>query len=302
MNSKKYILLTIDVEDWFQVENFKSWITFDTWSRYELRVERNVHRLLDLFDSIDLPGCESAGSANNSKAKMTPRATFFVLGWVAERLPRLIQEIHARGHEVASHGFNHLLSNRLAINELRTELNTSKKSLEDMIGAEVCGFRAPSFSVDENVLREACHSGYIYDSSYNSFGIHQRYGRVSMNGHKRMGIAAKFWNSIFELPLSNLRLLGTVIPWSGGAYFRIMPFPLFRKGVQFILNKDGAYVFYLHPWEIDTEQPRLSKASTNFKLRHYSNLSKTHSRLSRLIQSFQHFSFTTCREYIQLMS
>ncbi|MFP3927921.1 MAG: polysaccharide deacetylase family protein, partial [Desulfobacteraceae bacterium] len=159
------ILLTIDVEDWFQVENFKPCIPYSTWSSRDLRVERNTHRLLDLFDSTIL----------------NPRATFFILGWIGERLPSLIREIHARGHEVASHGCNHELLSSLDAQALIKDLNKSKSLLEDIIGSRVYGYRAPSFSIDKEILGYIRDAGYLYDSSYNSFSLHGRYGRLPIS-------------------------------------------------------------------------------------------------------------------------
>ena len=143
-----HILLTIDVEDWFQVENLKSAISFESWPTRELRVERNTHKLLDLFDSIDLQP-----ATGNLRTKNSLKATFFVLGWLAERLPHLIREIHARGHEVASHGYGHELCTQCTMDGLKQDLVRSKKLLEDIIGERVYGYRAPSFSVSDEILR-----------------------------------------------------------------------------------------------------------------------------------------------------
>ena len=154
-----YFLITIDVEDWFQVENLRPWNPVSSWDSRELRVERNVRRLLDLFDEV------GAALPSNSL-----RATFFVLGWIAERLPGLVREIAARGHEVASHGQSHRMCRPLPDAELKGELEDSKRLLEDIVGKEVAGFRAPNFSVDDRVLGLIAESGYRYDSSYNNFG------------------------------------------------------------------------------------------------------------------------------------
>ncbi|MBW2591051.1 MAG: polysaccharide deacetylase family protein [Deltaproteobacteria bacterium] len=164
------ILLTIDVEDWFQVENFKRHIPFSTWSSYELRVEKNVHRFLDLFDSIKVannpatsnqqpairnmePGHELSAISYEESSKKNIKATFFILGWIAERLPHLVREIQDRGHEVASHGFNHNLCTEESKRRLKQDLLDSKKLLEDIIGVPVSGYRAPSFSISDNTLK-----------------------------------------------------------------------------------------------------------------------------------------------------
>jgi polysaccharide deacetylase family protein (PEP-CTERM system associated) len=361
MDIHKNILLTIDVEDWFQVENFKPWIPFETWGQRELRVERNVHRLLDLFDSFEVSHrvwrkghgeedttdkmekleknkfhkpCKSCPT-NNYKIESNPRskyeqsaisyelnsngqrtndnghkkkvhATFFVLGWIAEKLPHLVREINSRGHEVASHGYNHNLCNQQSHADLKQELTDSKKLLEDITGAQIFGFRAPNFSIDIDSLKIIEDTGYLYDSSYNSFGFHGRYGKISLNGHSKNGIALKISENFFELPISNIHFnypLGSrkslVLPWGGGAYFRIVPLPLFSLGLNDILKKESAYLFYIHPWEVDWQQPRLNKASIAFKLRHYINLSQTEPKLAKLIKNFRYCQFTNCYQYLK---
>jgi polysaccharide deacetylase family protein (PEP-CTERM system associated) len=371
-----YFLLTIDVEDWFQVENFKRYIPFDSWSSYELRIEKNTHRILDLLDSVKLnnstnlqpvTGSYQVSTENVPKTKetslrrrrilldhfhpesdpdkkkskksgkscqTTPKATFFVLGWLAERLPHLVREIHSRGHEVASHGYYHNLCNAQSPEDLKTDLCDSKSLLEDIIGTQVYGYRAPSFAINNDILKIIEDCDYLYDSSYNSFAMHGRYGQISVSQNGQKGIARQIpnaWNTkhgtrnpdfigkpetFYELPISNLyfrtpfrsRLsaisseqnhLCFVLPWGGGGYFRLTPFPLFKLGVQSSLKKRGAYLFYMHPWEIDPEQPRVNEASMFYKFRHYSNLSKTHSKLTKLIKSFSNCSFFTCHQYLR---
>ena len=349
-------LLTIDVEDWFQVENLRPWIPFSTWDSRELRVEANVNRLLDLFDSFKLPrlqaedgrapcdmnserfplndnpvnpvnpvgkfsGTASPFNRTNSTNSINPinstrptnrslRATFFVLGWIAKRLPHLVREIAARGHEVASHGFNHQMCNRLPEEELRNDLTDSKRFLEDIAGSEVAGFRAPNFSVDDRVLSMLQETGYRYDSSFNNFSLHGRYGKISLNGQPILCKAYKMSEGFFEIPVSNLSLstlvtLGTrnfshfPLPWGGGAYFRLIPMSLFFQGVQYILNRDGAYIFYIHPWEIDPDQPKVKQASLFSRFKHYRNIEVTESKLLKMIQRFAGSQFKTCRDYLK---
>ena len=318
------ILITIDVEDWFQVENFRPWIPFDTWDQRELRVERNVHRLLNLFDSIELTAHSSKLIADNqnetdyelsamSYEKSHPRVTFFILGWLAERLPHLVREIHFRGHEVASHGNEHNLCDRQTTDELKKDLTESKKRLEDIIGSAVHGFRAPNFSINDDILKLIEDCGYGYDSSYNSFALHGRYGKIALNGHIKKGIAYRISDNFFELPISNLtisyqlRAMSAgqktsnffVLPFGGGGYFRLMPYRFFSFGVRLILKKDGAYVFYIHPWEIDPNQPRVKEASLNYRFRHYINLGKARVKLFSLMDAFHSCQFTTCSEYLE---
>jgi len=240
------------------------------------------------------------------------QCTFFILGWIAERLPHLVREIAARGHEVASHGRSHQMCNLLSDMELRSELVGSKHLLEDITGNEVSGFRAPNFSVDDRVLSILHQNGYGYDSSYNNFSLHGRYGKISLNGN-RAGIAHRIAENFFELPVSNFTLfsvpiLGTLgilahfrhfsFPWSGGAYFRLMPLAVFTAGVRSILKKDGAYTFYMHPWEVDPGQPKVEQASPGSRFKHYRNIGTTEAKLKKLIESFPGCRFMTCRDYI----
>jgi polysaccharide deacetylase family protein (PEP-CTERM system associated) len=289
------ILITIDVEDWFQVENFKSCIPFSTWEQHGLRVEKNVHRLLDLFDS-----CNEQRTINNGPTKNSLKATFFVLGWIAKRLPNLVQEIQARGHEVASHGFNHNLCIGESCQSLEQDLLDSKKLLEDTISAPVRGFRAPSFSICNDIVKIIEDCGYLYDSSFNSFAMHGRYGKLLVKDDTKKGVSYQVSNNFFELPISNLTLgkKGFVLPWGGGAYFRIIPFSIFKRGVESILKKEDAYVFYMHPWEIDPDQPRVGNASSSCKFKHYINIKKTFLKLTRFIEYFGQCRFVSCRQYL----
>jgi len=286
--SGTHILVTIDVEDWFQVENFKPWIPFSAWDSHELRVEKNVHRLLDLFDSLS--------STCNQHPEI--RCTFFILGWLAKRLPKMVREIHERGHEIASHGYFHNLCTQQAPKDLKADLTNSKKLLEDLIGEEVYGYRAPSFSIDDNVLKIIEDSGYLYDSSYNSFALHGRYGKLETSGHNSFG-AFQVLEKFYKLPISNLNVGRLVFPWGGGGYFRIIPLQIYKQGVEAILRHQNVYVFYMHPWEIDPDQPRVEAASPAYKFRHYTNLNRTYSKLTALIQSFSHHEFITCRGYLR---
>jgi len=375
-----YFLLTIDVEDWFQVENFKQYIPYASWSSYELRVEKNTHRLLDLLDSIESKKAEvrMQKTVSNNENQVSRiqysdngpqsiddgqdekvRGTFFVLGWLAERLPHLVREIQSRGHEVASHGYYHNLSNDQSHKDLKADLYNSKSLLEDIIGNQVYGYRAPSFAIDNDILKIIEDCGYLYDSSYNSFALHSRYGHLDLSRNGQKGIALKItstkrqkplpreiftplnsktvqlghdndseayppaspererWRAgltgakpetrnpklrtFYELPISNLKFAHQVFPWGGGGYFRLIPFPLFKIGIKRILGQEKAYLFYFHPWEIDPEQPKVNQASSFYKFRHYINLNKTYSKLSKLIGSFRHHRFLTCKQYLDVL-
>ena len=335
MNSSKYFLITIDVEDWFQVENFKPWVPFSTWDSRELRVERNVHRLLDLFDSIALPpespnvtkapnpinatntndAIDETNAANAINARI-PRATFFILGWIAKRLPHIVRGIASRGHEVASHGCDHELPNNLNINKLKNDLHSSRKRLEDILGTQVKGYRAPSFAINDHILKIIEECGYLYDSSYNSFGLHQRYGKISLNGNQKYRMGYKLSKNFYELPISNIDLkipLGSkfrhpnlfntrdwnfVLPFGGGGYFRLLPYLISRLAIRYKFKDEAALVFYMHPWEIDPEQPKVTAAPLKYRFRHYTNLKSTYKKLRRMITDFRSSHFITCAQFI----
>jgi polysaccharide deacetylase family protein (PEP-CTERM system associated) len=287
MIKNKNILITIDVEDWFQVENLRPWYPPKTWNQQKLRVEKNTHRLLDLLDSIKL---------NNPT---NPKATFFILGWIAKKAPNLVQEIDKRGHEIASHGYGHMMCNQLDPNELQQDLIRSKHLLEDTIGNTVRGYRAPNFSINDQALKAIQAAGHRYDSSYNNFSKNSRYGQLTVNGTKKQNTYIKLNSNFYELPISNLKIADQILPWGGGGYFRFLPFPIFKAGIKQILKKQEAYMFYLHPWEIDPNQPKLEKAISLSGWRHYLNLEKTYPRLKKLISTFRDYDFITCNHYIE---
>ncbi len=281
--TKKSILLTFDVEDWFQVENFKEYISFDSWNSRELRVEKNTHTILNLLDSFTFK----------------PKATFFILGWIAQRLPDLVKEINDRGHEVANHGNLHHLCTKQSAAEVFKDLKQGKDILEDITGNKIYGYRAPSFAINNETLKIIKETGHIYDSSFNSFSMHGRYGTIDLANKDKKGIANKISDNFYELPISNLIVRHKILPLGGGGYFRLIPFPLFKLGMNQVLKKDNAFLFYSHPWEFDPDQPRVEQASKGFKFRHYINLDKTHKKLEALIRYFKDRHFTTCINYLQ---
>jgi polysaccharide deacetylase family protein (PEP-CTERM system associated) len=268
--------LTVDVEDYFHVSALAPNIHRDTWTSRESRVVGNTHRLLDLFEQSSV------------------RGTFFVLGWVAERYPQLVKDIAAGGHEIACHGFSHRLVYEQSPKEFYEETLRSKKVLEDIAGSAVLGYRAASYSIVRKslwALDVLVELGFAYDSSI--FPVrHDRYGipdaeraphRLSTPGDK----------VIVEWPLSTARLLGLRLPVSGGGYFRLLPYWLTRWGLTSINQRElRPFVFYLHPWEIDPGQPRIS-ASWLSRFRHYTNLEKCEERLRRLLGEFR---FGTARD------
>lgn len=277
--NKHTILITIDLEDWFQVENFKSCIDFSMWNDLEWRFERNTHRLLDLF----------------SLHQVT--ATFFILGWIAERSPKLVKEIHSRGHEIASHGYNHDLCSSLDDDSIYNDLKTSKEILEDITGTEVIGYRAPSFSISEPVIEMLKIIGYKYDSSYDSSSLNSRHGKINLNKYKKHKLAYIDEAGFKEIPMSNLKIANSIFPWSGGGYFRFWPSFIFSLGINRIMREEGGYIFYTHPWEFDPNQPRVSKISAMSKFRHYVNLNSNFKKFDTFIDTFKDNTFMTCKEY-----
>lgn len=265
-------ILTIDVEDYFQVASLSKSISVNEWESITPRVVNNSTRLLDLFDEMDV------------------KVTHFVLGWVAERFPDLVKEIHARGHEIASHGYSHQLIYDQSPEVFHAETLKSKSILEDIIGEPVLGYRAASYSITSKslwALDILVEAGFKYDSSI--FPVrHDRYG-IPGTPTVPYILTAPSGGKLIEIPLSTYNFLGYTLPVSGGGYFRLYPYYLTKFFLR-SLNKTGkSFVFYLHPWEIDPDQPRV-KASWLSEFRHYNNLDKCHNRLHKLINDF---SFTT---------
>jgi polysaccharide deacetylase family protein (PEP-CTERM system associated) len=270
--------MTVDVEDYFHVSALAESIDKSQWSSRELRVEQNTERLLQLFSDAGIS------------------ATFFVLGWVAERCPQLVRRIHAMGHELASHGWSHELVYNQQRDVFRSEADRCKKLLEDLSGSPVLGYRAASYSITAKsmwALDDLIDLGFRYDSSI--FPVrHDRYG---VPGASRIPgpVDAPSGRSILEFPLTTSRFMGMTIPCSGGGYFRIFPFGLTRFLLNNVVRKDGIpFIFYLHPWEIDADQPRV-KASLLSTFRHYRNLDRCYGRLQKLTQLYR---FTTVKEVL----
>jgi len=259
--------LTIDVEDYFQVAAFEDIITSAAWSSMECRVERNTASILDIL------------------GKQGVRATFFVVGWIAERYPALVREISRQGHEIGCHSYLHRKIYDLTPEEFREDTRRAKNILEDITGRSVPGYRAPSYSITKkslwalDILEEL---GFKYDSSI--FPIyHDNYGIPDAPRFEY-----KLPNrAMMEYPISTALLLGRKIPVAGGGYFRLFPY-WFTKFALKKINTDerNPFVFYLHPWEIDPDQPRFNHARKLSKFRHYNNLHKTRQRLERLLNDF----------------
>jgi polysaccharide deacetylase family protein (PEP-CTERM system associated) len=261
-------VLSIDVEDWFHVENLKRAIPRETWDRQPLRVERNVDRLLELLDR--------AGGV---------RATWFVLGWVAERCPVVVGRIAAAGHEIACHGYGHELLPSLSAAAFRADVQRSKALLEDLVGESVRGYRAPSFSITEWALPVLQDLGFLYDSSVFAAVTHDRYGRIPSirAGDTVVEVAPGF----YEIGVSCVTIGSMGLPWGGGGYFRAMPYAVFRLGVRRITGAQRPFVFYLHPWEIDPAQPRVHGVPLAHRLRHYVGLGRCEARFVALLQELR---------------
>lgn len=262
-------MISFDVEDYFQVDNLKEVIDRSEWNSRTLRVEENTRRILDILDRYDT------------------KATFFVLGWIAERVPDLVAEIHRAGHEIATHGYGHELVYTLNVNEFREDIRRSKNILEEITGGRVFGYRAPNFSITDQALDVLQDEGFLYDSSLFPAMRHDRYGKLtSVSFDGRIGVE-KARDNLYEVLIPTLRICGKEIPWGGGAYFRILPYWIYRAGVNRILTNRDSFVFYFHPWEIDFEQPRVKGIKVNYRIRHYTGQKRAKHKLGRLIGDFE---------------
>ena len=259
--------LTVDIEDYFQVSAFAGVISRDEWEKFTPRVVDNTRKVLELFAGHQV------------------QATFFILGWVAEKFPFLVREIAAAGHEIACHGYSHRLVYELSLEEFREDTERAKKLLEDVSGRPVLGYRAPSYSITGKslwaleVLEEL---GFAYDSSI--FPIH--HDRYGIPGAPRFPYRLPGLNMV-EYPLSTSLFLGRKIPVAGGGYFRLFPYQFTSWALNRINQREGKpFIFYFHPWEIDPAQPRMRNISPLSRFRHYLNLSRTRERLERLLTDF----------------
>ncbi len=268
MGNRMRNVMTVDVEDYFQVSALEERIAKDQWSGYPARVENNTLKLLELF------------SRSNVKA------TFFVLGWVAARFPSLIRRIADEGHEVASHGPMHDRVSNQTPTEFRAGVLETKQRLEEITGAGVNGYRAPSFSLGPQqvwaweILAETGHrySSSVYPGQLDHYGF---------PGAPR-GAFAVSNADLLEIPVSTLEFAGKRIPIGGGGYFRLLPYWVFSAGIRYLNAKDRLpAMFYFHPWEIDPGQPRIAGLTAKTRFRHYLNLHKTESRLTSLLRDFE---------------
>ena len=258
--------LTIDVEDYFQVSAFAPHIARGDWDRRECRVERNVETILAML------------------ALREVKATFFTLGWIAERYPQLVRSIVAEGHELASHGYGHERVTDLTPEAFDADIRRAKAILEGLSGNPVIGYRAPSFSIGASnlwALDILARAGYRYSSSIYPIR-HDHYG---MPDAPRF--AHRTDSGVIEIPPTTLRVLNRNLPSSGGGYFRLLPYAVSRWMLRRVNEVDQqAAVFYFHPWEIDVDQPRIPGVGVKTRFRHYTNIDRMEARLQQLLGDF----------------
>lgn len=269
--------MTVDIEDYFQVSAFENYIPRESWDNLECRVQQNVDRILESFSSKNI------------------KATFFTLGWIAKRYPEMIKRIAHEGHELASHGWDHVRASNQDSEEFKVDITKSKKILEDISGAAVLGYRAPSYSINEgnlwahDILRDA---GYQYSSSitpinYTNYGIPDapRFAHYRRGEHM---IEGPVDDAILEIPITTVSLPKKNVPCGGGGWFRLYPYQFSRWAMQWVNNHDKqACVFYFHPWEIDLDQPRQPNLDWKTQFRHYQNLRHMSAKLDRLLTDFK---------------
>jgi polysaccharide deacetylase family protein (PEP-CTERM system associated) len=259
--------MTVDVEDYFQVEAFSGVVARNSWDSIPSRVEANVDRILEMFAAASVP------------------ATFFTLGWVAERHPAIIRRIVSAGHELASHGYGHVRVDRLRPEEFRSDVLRAKQVLEDIGGVPIAGYRAPTFSIGRRnpwafeILED---TGHRYSSSV--FPVrHDLYGDPGAPRTPYRPGSGHLW----EIPMTTVRLFGRNLPCAGGGYFRLVPYSVYREALRlFHRSESRPGLFYFHPWEIDPDQPRIDAAGHLSRFRHYLNLNEMAGRLKLLMQDF----------------
>ena len=261
--------LTVDVEDYFHVQAFADVISPSEWGRYPLRVETNTYRLLEMFGSRAI------------------RATFFILGWVAEHSPKLVSDIFKAGHEIGCHGYSHRMIGRSEQHEFREDIRRAKSVTEDIIGNPIRCYRAPSYSITSQTLwalDELQKAGFDSDSSIFPV-VHDHYGIPNaprFPHYRSLGESRR----IVEFPPSTLRVFGSNLPVAGGGYFRLLPYSVTAWAIRHINEIESQpAMFYLHPWEIDPDQPRIA-AAWRSRFRHYQNLHSTEAKLNQLLDGF----------------
>jgi polysaccharide deacetylase family protein (PEP-CTERM system associated) len=260
--------LSVDIEDWFQVGAFEKTIRREDWDGLECRVEANTDAVIALFAEADV------------------KATFFTLGWVAHRYPALMRRIVDAGHEVASHGWDHVRVFTMTPDEFAADLDRTRKILEDTSGTAVTGYRAPSFSIDRRtpwahpILAEA---GYSYSSSVAPV-VHDHYGWPEA---PRFAFRPVTGSGLLELPVTTAKFAGRTLAAGGGGFFRLLPYGFSRWAFAQVNDAGQPGIFYFHPWEIDPAQPRVAGAPLRSKVRHYTNLDVMAAKLKRIMGAFE---------------
>ena len=278
---KEYVTLSFDIEDWFQVESFKTKFPIETWDSQELRVEKGTEQIINLLDKYNI------------------KATFFVLGWIAEKRPEMIKEIYDRGHEISSHGYCHKLNYNMSSKELYNDLKKSKSIIENIINNKIYGYRAPTFSVSDEVIKVLGQLDYEYDSSFNQFSKHDRYGVLS--NHKNE-MVFEVSDSISEISLPVTSLYKQEIPIAGGGFFRLYPLWMTKGLIRKHFKTNNYYMFYAHPWEFDPGMPKVNNVGMLNKFRHYVNVKSNYKKLELLINYLQKNKcvFLPARDYLML--
>ncbi|MBV9483067.1 MAG: DUF3473 domain-containing protein [Acidobacteria bacterium] len=265
-------VISVDVEDYFQAESFAEIVDRSRWNTYTSRVDANTRRLLELFDERGV------------------QASFFIVGWVAERFPQLIRDIAAAGHELGCHSYWHRLIYKLTAEDFREDTHRAKSTIEQIAGTQVLGYRAPTYSIVSQslwALAILVELGFSYDSSIFPTK-HDRYGMPRAPRSPFRVITSS--GSLIEFPITTFRVRGHNMPVAGGGYLRILPEWYTKWGIRSVCREGLPIICYVHPWEIDPAQPRLPGRLTS-RLRHYTNLSKTYGRLDKMLRSAPFTSF-----------
>ncbi|PUU89884.1 XrtA system polysaccharide deacetylase [Halanaerobium sp.] len=270
-------ILTIDVEDYFQVETFKNIIDNNEWDNFELRVENSLKKVLNLINSFDY------------------KATFFVLGWIAEKFPEIIKMISDQGHEISTHGYGHELVYKQTKQEFKNDLIKSINTLKNITGKEILGYRAPTFSITNDslwaldIIKEL---GLEYDASISPIEGHDKYGIMGINP-----CIHTLFNGLVELPQTTIKILTKNVPVAGGGYFRLLPYWLTKMAIKKLNKNNKTAIVYLHPWEFDPEQPKIKGISKLSQFRHYINIDKTEDKFKKMLSDF---NFTSIEKYLEI--
>lgn len=269
---RKAFVFTIDVEDWFQVENLKGKIAYDSWDARELRVKESTVRVLEILEAAGI------------------RGTFFILGWTAQRLPSLVRRIAEAGHEIACHGYGHRLLHEMSREEIKEDIQRSLEVLRPLSSHPIIGYRAPSFSITAQAASVLREMGFAYDASYNRFQLNSRYGSAAIP------------DSLCEFPVTVNTYAG--INWPlGGGYFRLSPMWFLKKQLQDAFDPAATRIhsLYLHPWELDPGQPRVKGLKKNYAFRHYYGLEKNAEKLREFIGLVKGQKTVAVRRFMDLI-